>query len=414
MPPTTIADVPTTLGPAHITAEHLSRVVARALGCSSVDLRSVQVDVVDYPIGSIATGALLRCRGTAADELGVVRDWSVFVKQLQSARVWPLLHVIPDHLRQRWIDEFPWRIEIEAQLSAPLARVLPAGMRKPELYELVEIDADHAALWLEDVDVTDEPWTIDRFARAARLLGTIAGRRPLGSDSALGDPVHASTPNASMQEYVSGRLLHGLLPLLSRDDCWSHPALVAELSVAGEASMRSGLLDAADRLDGWLALMETLPQTLVHGDASPQNLLVPRSDPETFVVIDWGFNSPHCVGFDVGQLLIGLVHPGLMPASDLAAVADAILPAYTDGLLSTGFEATPAQVRAGFVSSLLVRSLFSALPLEELGAPDSPGLRSRLRQRLGLTRYLLDLVPTLDRLPQTRPSTVSPESRKRA
>ena len=63
--------------------------------------------------------------------------------------------------------------------------------------------------------------------------------------------------------------------------------------------------------------MDTLPQALPHGDASPQNLLVPADDPDTFVAIDVSFQNPQAVGFDLGQLLVGLTHAGLLPAAAL-------------------------------------------------------------------------------------------------
>jgi hypothetical protein len=393
--PTSVVEVPTALGHARISPEALSRIVAKALGCERAKLSSVGVEVVDYPIGSIATGALLRCHGTAVDERDAQREWSIFIKLLQSARVWPMLHLVPEHLRSQYVEQFPWRTEIEAQRSAALTQVLPAGMRKARLYEVVEIDDDHAALWMEDVDVSTEPWTGARFERAARLLGILAGRRPVESPAMLGDPLLVGIPCEYIRKYVEGRVRFGLLPAILNDDAWNHPALDAELSHAGESGMRSELVDASDRIDDWLAAMSSLPQTLVHGDASPQNLLVPRSAPETFVVIDWGFTSLHCVGFDLGQLLVGLVNASELPCTSLPSIRDAIVPAYTEGLLSTGFDASEEQVTQGFVLSVLVRSLFSAIPLEELDRPDSPGLRERLRNRIGLTRFLLDQVAAL-------------------
>ena len=62
---------------------------------------------------------------------------------------------------------------------------------------------------------------------------------------------------------------------------------------------------------GWT----TLPQAMPHGDASPQNLLVPASAPDRFVAIDVGMRTPHAIGFDLGQLLVGLVHAGVVPAA---------------------------------------------------------------------------------------------------
>ena len=59
-----------------------------------------------------------------------------------------------------------------------------------------------------------------------------------------------------------------------------------------------------------LDALDALPQCYQHGDASPQNLLVPEGNPDEFVVIDWGFDCPQAVGFDLGQLLVGLAHAG--------------------------------------------------------------------------------------------------------
>jgi aminoglycoside phosphotransferase (APT) family kinase protein len=96
--------------------------------------------------------------------------------------------------------------------------------------------------------------------------------------------------------------------------------------------LRRDLLRLADRIDEWLDALDAQPQTLAHGDASPQNLLVPIDEPDTFVIIDWGFGSPLAVGFDLGQLLIGLVQAGEADARDLGSVHAAILPAYLEGL----------------------------------------------------------------------------------
>ena len=35
----------------------------------------------------------------------------------------------------------------------------------------------------------------------------------------------------------------------------------------------------------------------------PQNLLIPADDPATFVAIDFSWQTPEALGFDLGQLL---------------------------------------------------------------------------------------------------------------
>jgi hypothetical protein len=103
------------------------------------------------------------------------------------------------------------------------------------------------------------------------------------------------------------------------------------------------------------------------------------------VVIDWGFGSLLPVGFDLGQLLVGLMHAGQAEPSELPEIDAVIFPAYLDGLRAESYEADPGQVRAGYVGSLAARSALCALPAELLtsAAPDEateivPSSASRL------------------------------------
>jgi hypothetical protein len=383
------------LGYAAVSRHHLNSLVAASLHRDEVEILEVWAHPVDYASFSIATGALVRVQGTARSLEGDPEPFRIFVKQLQSARAWPLLHIIPEAHRETWTTSFPWRIEIDA-FTSPLARALPDAMRLPELYEIVEIDDDRAAIWMEDVDADPAPWSLDRYRRAAYQLGRLAGRRPLGTDTALGPADEHRGPGVAIRMYAAGRLLNGAVPLLDVDDLWQHPSLVAALDTTGEAAtLRGDLLNCVPYLDSWLTAMDQLPQTYAHGDASPQNLLIPRERPERFVVIDWGFNSALCVGFDLGQLLLGHVNSGDTPPSMLAAIHEVIEPAYCDGLASTGFVSTRDDVHRGYLMSLAARSLFTTLPLEELDAPDTPELRARLRTRIAMTRFLLNLATEL-------------------
>lgn len=382
------------LGPSRVTPAQLDTLVSHAVA-DQVTVSTVEVQQVDYPVGSIATGALMRCAGTADGPDGSRHSWSIFVKQLQSARVWPYLHLLPADLREQWITNFPWRIEIDVYRSR-LPELLPDGLRLPVIHDVIEIDTDRAAIWMEDVQQADVGWTTERFEHAAHLLGVLAGRRPVGSDVVFGEMPAAAVPGLGIRMFAHGRIREGVGGSLAADDLWKHPALVAAMSETGETDLRAVLRAAMAHLDNWLDRMDALPQTYVHGDASPQNLLVPVDDPESFVAIDFGFNNPHCVGFDLGQLLVGLCQAQLLDPDRLPEIHRAILPAYTAGLAGTGFSASAAQVQQGYLLSLLVRSLFTAVPLELLGEPDSPALRARLVDRIRLTRFLLNLMPAVD------------------
>jgi hypothetical protein len=155
-------------------------------------------------------------------------------------------------------------------------------------------------------------------------------------------------------------------------------------------SLRADLVSASSRLGDWLDAADTLPQTYVHGDASPQNLLVSRPDPSTFVAIDWGFNSPQAVGFDLGQLLLGLANADEIAPTMLPEIHEAIVPAYTEGLATTSFAAGVDEVARGYVLTMLARSLFTTLPLDAIAFGAEPSA-AHLARRVAMTRFLLDL-----------------------
>lgn len=396
-------DVPEALGLARPEPERLRQIVAAALGTDSGAIRAVTdmtVEKVDYAIGTPMTHALLRCRGNAdlerdgeSHSSGVQVPWSAFVKVLQSPWAWEHIDRIPEQFRADFADNVPWRLELDAHRPEVTA-VLPDGLRQPNLYGVVEIDELHVAIWMEDVDVSTDRWDLATFAHAAELLGRLAARRPIGTPAVIEPSPRAAVPGFTLRYYVNGRVRMGALPDLAGDSLWAHPSVHAAVETTGENHLRDDLLEAATDLDGWLDVLDTLPQTYCHGDASPQNLLVPSDEPDTFMVIDWSFNSPLAVGFDLGQLLIGLAHAGEVEVDELPAIVAAILPAYIRGMAAEGFPATPTEIRTGFILSLIVRGMFTALPVETLEAPTTepfPGQTAHWIERILLTRFLLDL-----------------------
>jgi hypothetical protein len=239
----------------------LTEVVSTALG-RPVRLAGFQTTAVAYEPGSPATGALLRVAGTTADR----QPWSVFLKVLQHPRHWPRLGELPAEIRQPFLDRFPWRGELVAW-EPGFADRLPAGMRLPRLYRLADLGDDRVAVWMENVRTLDDPWDPPRFARAARALGRRAGRR---SDPALlaasGLPV-----GTGLRYYSQSRVELSGLPLLERDEVWAHPLVAGAVDDRLRADLRTLGARVPELLDG----MDALP----HGDASPQNLLVPADDP---------------------------------------------------------------------------------------------------------------------------------------
>jgi hypothetical protein len=200
------------------------------------------------------------------------------------------------------------------------------------------------------------------------------------------------TPGAVLRYYTNGRVQLAALPAIADEQTWQHPLLKAAVCNAREHSLRAELLALGARLPAVLDSLDALPQTYQHGDASPQNLLVPADKPDEFVVIDWGFDSPQAVGFDLGQLLVGLAHAGALEPEDLPAIHAVIVKAYTEGLHADGMTVPQEAVRYGYLGSMLARATFTALPLEAFGAESSDELARLFDQRIRLTRTLVELV----------------------
>jgi hypothetical protein len=220
------------------------------------------------------------------------------------------------------VGEFPWRDEAEFLLAD---FPLPPGFRRPRVLRVDDL-GDRIGLWLEDVRCADVPWDLARFRRAALGLGRWAGRRFGGA------------PARAIRLLHEGRLVR---EAFLRPDC---PRRLAE------------------RMPELLTRLEALPQATGHSDACPQNLLVPVDDPESFVVIDVGWQAPFPVGADLGQLLVGLAQAGRMAVAELPPIREEIIDAYLDGLRLEHRAVSREEVVLGCDGMLALRSAFHSEP----------------------------------------------------
>jgi Phosphotransferase enzyme family len=356
---------------------------------------------IGYDWGSPVTAGLWRVDVTSAGEAAC----TFFVKLVHHTRLWPGLRRLPsDEDRADFISYYPWHYELDIHESG-IESVLPTGMRMPVLYHVARPDADHMGLWWEFIDQRPQPWELADYRLAARLLGQLAARRRAGARVNEALPSIARTRSGSALRFYTGRrVLGGVLPVLQAGQIWQHPVLRAAAGRAEDPDLAADMLALGARLPRLLDLLDELPQTYAHGDASPQNLLLPAAEPATIAVIDWGFGTLLPVGFDLGQLLVGLAHTGATDPAELPAIDAAIFPAYLDGLADEDYEVDPALVRAGYIGSLAARSALCAVPAETLAPAENLASAETLgaagpdeetvamfTQRLRLTRVLVDM-----------------------
>ncbi|WP_432947795.1 phosphotransferase [Kribbella sp. CA-253562] len=329
--------------------------------------RSIELVKVPYDFSSPTTAGLYRTSGA-------------FVKVLRPYRHWPLVDLLPEDFRQLALATDLWRYEADVYLDG-LSRSLPSGLRLPQLLGVESVD-DRLILVLEDVRPATVQWDHQRYGRAAELLGRLSAR--LTAYDAL-PAVAFRAPGQLIRTLYTfvQRFAH---PVLLNPETWKHPLL------ANDRDLLDELVGLAARMPALMGELAQRPQLMSHGDACPQNLLVPADRPDTFVAIDWTLSGLLPAGDDLGQLLIGRVHSAELAPAELGVLRELTVERYHAGLVAEGrADVTPEDVRAGLDASLLVRSAFLSVPVERLTEPATPEFEEHVAGRLQLTRRLLEL-----------------------
>lgn len=389
------------LGPAAPTGSELGRIAGAALHLPPVEIGFANAAPIQVPLFNMTTGGLWRITGTAQMDGSAVPGksvpFSVVVKSIQSPALWSGIWQVPDHFRESLVRNYPWHTEARVYAS-DLANNMPDGGRLPEVFAINELDDQRTAIWLEDVAQSpDGGWTDDVFCQAAALLGRLAGS---GAVRQSGPPLSIEKDAERLRYFLDsvGSLIY--IPSLRGDELWQVPAVAEGASAELIAGLRS-LTDRAHQLVDEILELHTFP---AHGDASPQNLLIetreasvgePGASPR-FVVIDWGAYGAACAGFDLGQLLSGLVNNGLMSGEELYRLEPLCFHAYCDGLAESGADVRESAVLRGHAMTMALFTGLSAVPSQRLGEPDSEELRVFMAGRIVMARFVLDLLASTD------------------
>ncbi len=212
----------TALGAADVDDARLAGMVADAWGVGAVELLSSRAELVAYDIEALTTAGRHRVTGrarlirhgaaaTRAARGGRVVAGSVtaggeagfafFVKVVQS---WasPLLPVRTRGARR----DGPGRAAVRrgaAGVPQRPGRPPAARARHAARVRVVDLDAESAALWLEDVPAVPTRWDRAALARAAHLLGRLAVSPRVRPLAAVADPAGRRIART----YAEGRLV---------------------------------------------------------------------------------------------------------------------------------------------------------------------------------------------------------------
>jgi hypothetical protein len=389
------------LGAAALGPAELARVAASALRTPPVvELVSARATAIADPASNMTTGGLWRVEGAARTPRTGRRvpaagtRFGAVVKLVQSPLLWSGIDQLPPDFRDGLARNYPWRTEARVYASG-LDGAMPAGGRLPEVYRIDELDGQRTAIWMEDVaECPDAQWSDDRFHHAATLLGRLAGSSAVRE---LGPDITGTWDADRVRFYLDGPGTLVFFPAVQGQGLWDVPAVAA----AADPALIEGMRCLAGRAYELADEITALPALPAHGDASPQNLLVESTADGPgggtgFAVIDWGMYGGACAGFDLSQLLAGRVNQGTMGAEALYRLEPLCLHAYCEGLAEAGTTVDEDTVRRGHAASMALFAGLQAVPTQRLAEPDSEELRAFVAARVGMARFVLDLLASTD------------------
>lgn len=319
--------------------------------------------------------------------------FSAVAKLIQSPLLWSGIEQVPPGMREELVQRYPWRIEAQVYGSR-LAEVMPDGGRLPEIFGIHEVDHQRTVLWMENVrQIRGAGWSEETFTQAARWLGRLAGSAAV---QANGPELDVARGADRLRYFVQGVGTLVFIPSLQGEELWQVPAIAA----ASTPMVMNGLRALAVRAGQLAEEMIALPQLPCHGDASPQNFLLESNQHgrggTRFAVIDWGQYGAACPGFDLSQLLSGLVNEGEMPAGSLYRLEPLCVAAYCEGLGESGTGLAESMVRRGHALSMALFTGLTAANSPRLQEPDSQELRTFMAGRLVMAQFVVELLAATD------------------
>ncbi len=309
------------------------------------------------------TSSIYRLKGQAQSG-GSARPWSAILKAIQ-----------PEANSNDPQGYRYWKREALAYQSA-LFQGLSGPVTAPRCYSIRENPDGSVWMWLEDVrDEMSHPWTLDTYARAARLLGQFNGAslagRPLPEQAWPCEHwlhkylEHAAPMVQFVRQNPKDPVVRGLLP---------GSTLPLTLAMWEE---RGAILKALD----------ALPQTFCHQDAFERNLFLRSGQ---LVAIDWGYAGLAPVGAELAPLIGVAFGLGGFPTAQAKELDRACFTSYLEGLGQAGWTPNPRQVRMGYTFTVLLRYVMGATVGELLPGLLNDKTRGHWVEGMGVTPEQVD------------------------
>jgi hypothetical protein len=332
------------------------------------DLGDIRVELLYEDAAASATAGIWRYS---------VGPWSVVLKLLRHSTdgspAWQSGEPV-DH----W---YYWRREANAYESGVLQRLAPS-LRAPHCYGVFDRPDGSCAIWLEDLGAmpAGTSWDLHRYGLAARDLGRAQGRLARAGDL----PDESWLAREWLRHYVERR--EAAVAQIEDPSQWGHP-LVRELLGSETRHECRAIWDEREDL---LAVLESMPLTLVHSDLHPRNLF--GSDAET-VLIDWGFVGRGHIGEDPGNVVFDAVLDFFVDPHQVHQLQTVLVDGYLAGLSEAGWSGDPEAVPRAMAAAGAVKYFWIPPAMASAAASGSPTLNRRPLEEA--FRHWAPLVPEI-------------------
>jgi hypothetical protein len=259
-----------------------------------------------------------------------------------------------------------WKREWLAYGSG-LLDALPGELRAPRTLLCTEPAVDEAWIWMEDVEgLPGAAWQIDDYDSVGFDLATTQAAFASGR-SVLPD-----------QLWLSRKWLRGWVDVLSQQIGAIDDESLWQADWQGAAAaLRPRLRTLWAAREDLLGIVESAPQTLVHCDFWPTNLIA--ADDGTTVALDWSQVGIGAVAQDLDQLILDPVWMQVLPDASLEDLEAHVVPGYLSGLRSSGFAVEETDLRRWYAAAASIHYA-PLLALQALAANDAVGMAASERR----------------------------------
>jgi hypothetical protein len=310
-------------------------------------LKRDSVTVIDWAIQPFGGGAsqtlgasfgVFRLTGQAQDQEEIV-PWSLVLK---------ILGTVPGSAADDPSSWYYWKPEVWVYQSGILEQ-LPAGLKAPRCFGVVEQSSHEYWVWFEDVqEAIGRRWPLERYRLAARHLGQFNGAYLAGEPI----PMHPwYRPPRTLPYLESAR------PVIDNLAQISSGPVGGRMLTAHSVERIRRLWAGRERL---LGALDRLPRSFGHHDAHRRNLIARKTadGTEETVAVDWSYSGIGAVGVEISLTVASTLRWMEVEASQARVLDQAVFDGYLEGLRAAGWQGDERLARFGYTASA---ALFAGL-----------------------------------------------------